>query len=142
MLPTKFLQIIEVVVFVAVRSCAAPVSQKQVSEAFGCSVRYFETSIQALVRHGLLKSVKGNKGGYSLAKEKRKITLADIYSVYRECEQSYDDEAIHSEFGKNFMPPVLESVENTLQELLNAITVEALSKKANISYDEQEVFNI
>ena len=37
--------------------------------------------LQALVRHGILKGVRGPRGGYELARERRRITAGDIVRV-------------------------------------------------------------
>ena len=40
--------------------------------------RHLETLLQALVRAGILKGVRGPRGGYELARERRRITVGEI----------------------------------------------------------------
>ena len=43
--------------------------------------RHLEPMLQALVRAGILKGVRGPRGGYELARERRRITAGDIVRV-------------------------------------------------------------
>ena len=40
--------------------------------------RHLEPVLQALVRHGILKGIRGPRGGYELAREQHRITADDI----------------------------------------------------------------
>ena len=53
--------------------------------------------LQALVRAGILKGVRGPRGGYELAKERRKVTASDIVR------------AAMNSTGEDSMPPIPES---------------------------------
>ena len=52
--------------------------------------RYLESELQNLVHNGVLKSIRGPKGGYILGREKRNISLADIFSALEKVEKSKD----------------------------------------------------
>src|SRR5262249_33835933 len=45
--------------------------------------RHLEPVLQALVREGILKGVRGPHGGYKLAREARRITAQDILRAAR-----------------------------------------------------------
>jgi len=58
-----------------------PVSASEISERQGISFDYLEQLFSRLRRSGLIKSVRGPKGGYVLAKSPSKIKIGDIVRV-------------------------------------------------------------
>jgi Rrf2 family protein len=56
----------------------AYVSLKDVSERQGISVKYLEQIVPQLVRAGLVKSFRGSRGGYRLAKGASCCTPGDV----------------------------------------------------------------
>ncbi len=81
MLCQKYLESLEVVLYIALNSAPNPVSSKDICAYLGVAGRHLETVMQELVHSGILKGSKGPKGGYSLAKEKRRISALDIYEA-------------------------------------------------------------
>lgn len=77
-LEKKALQAMEAMLTIAAHSGEDPVSGKTIAAEQQLPPRYLEQLLQQLVRAGLLRGVRGPKGGYFLAREKRRITLADI----------------------------------------------------------------
>lgn len=59
----------------------SPISVTYISERENISVSYLEQLLTKLRREGLVKSVRGPKGGYILAKKPREITVGDIVRV-------------------------------------------------------------
>ena len=55
-----------------------PVPLRQLAERQCISMKYMEQIIPLLKSSGLIRSARGARGGYALAKEPRQITLADI----------------------------------------------------------------
>ena len=51
---------------------------KAISETTGVTLRFSLKILRKLVSGGVIKSYKGTKGGYELAKEPGDITLADV----------------------------------------------------------------
>lgn len=72
---------IEAVLYVACNSGAKPVKSKDICDYLGISLRHLEQLLQQMTRKGLLKSIRGPRGGYVLAKERRKISLDAIVNV-------------------------------------------------------------
>ncbi len=58
-----------------------PVPLKAVAERQGISEAYLEQLVGALRRAGLVRSVRGAQGGYSLARPPETITVGDIVRV-------------------------------------------------------------
>jgi Rrf2 family protein len=55
-----------------------PVPLRQLAERQCISMKYMEQIIPLLKASGLIRSSRGARGGYALAKEPRQITLGDI----------------------------------------------------------------
>ena len=56
----------------------APLPAKALVPPGGLAPRQLETVLQDLVRSGLLRSIRGPRGGYELARERRRISIGDI----------------------------------------------------------------
>lgn len=67
-----------IVVDVALYARPAPVAAKALAQRLELPPRHLETLLQALVRANILKGVRGPKGGYELARERRRISAGDI----------------------------------------------------------------
>jgi Rrf2 family protein len=66
------------VVDIALHARPMPVAAKALASRHNLPPRHLETVLQALVRQGILKGVRGPRGGYELARERRRITAGDI----------------------------------------------------------------
>jgi Rrf2 family protein len=55
-----------------------PVSAKTLAARHGLPPRHLEPVLQALVRYGILKGIRGPRGGYELARDRRRVTANDI----------------------------------------------------------------
>ena len=62
----------------AVIDVARPVSAKALAARHRLPPRHLEPVLQALVRDGILKGIRGPHGGYELGRERRSITADDI----------------------------------------------------------------
>lgn len=56
-------------------------SVKQISAELGVSEFHLSKVLQRLSRHGLVRSTRGPRGGFTLARDSREITLLDIYEA-------------------------------------------------------------
>ncbi|MBQ6039382.1 MAG: Rrf2 family transcriptional regulator [Oscillospiraceae bacterium] len=54
------------------------VSLKEISERQGISKKYLEQIVPMLNKSGILRTNRGNKGGYMLAKPPRECTVGDV----------------------------------------------------------------
>lgn len=59
----------------------APVLMREIAERQGISEKYLEHVVNGLRRAGLLRSVRGPRGGYYLGKPAEAITLLEIYEA-------------------------------------------------------------
>ena len=54
------------------------ISLKEISDRQDISKKYLEQIVPLLTRNGMLKTNRGNKGGYALAKKLEDITVGDV----------------------------------------------------------------
>ncbi len=78
LLPERSLLAVATVVDIALNARVAPVSAKALSARHGLMPRHLETLLQELVRAGVLKGTRGPRGGYALARERRRISVGEI----------------------------------------------------------------
>ena len=78
--PRKLMYALEAVVDIAHNARPDPVQSKAVTRRQGIPHRYLEQVMQHLVHTGILKGVRGPKGGYTLARERRRITVGEVIS--------------------------------------------------------------
>ncbi|MFQ5765180.1 MAG: RrF2 family transcriptional regulator, partial [Rhodospirillales bacterium] len=80
-LSKKMLFAIEAVLDIAYHAGAEPVQSREITRRQGIPRRYLEQALQHLVRQGILVGVRGPRGGYRLARERRRISIGDIVRV-------------------------------------------------------------
>src|SRR6059058_4586060 len=78
LLPRKGALAIAAVIDIALNARGRPVAAKALATRHALPPRHLETLLQALVRHGILKGVRGPRGGYELARERRRVTAGDV----------------------------------------------------------------
>jgi Rrf2 family transcriptional regulator, iron-sulfur cluster assembly transcription factor len=78
LLPRKGLLAIAAVVDVALQTVGRPISAKTLATRHGLPPRHLESVLQSLVRDGILKGIRGPRGGYELARERHRVTVNDI----------------------------------------------------------------
>ncbi|MCP8938592.1 Rrf2 family transcriptional regulator [Alsobacter sp. SYSU M60028] len=139
LLSRRSLLAIAAVVDIALHARPAPVAAKNLASRHNLPPRHLETMLQALVRAGILKGVRGPRGGYEIARERRRITAGDIVR------------AAMSSTGEDSMPPIPESalVDSVVGPMvahagaaflreLDAVTVDDLCRRA----ETQSVFTV
>lgn len=69
------------IIDLAINSQSGPVKLRDISKRQGMSLKYLEKLIKKLKATGFVKSVRGPKGGYLLAKPMKNISVGDIVRV-------------------------------------------------------------
>ena len=139
--PSKKLALaLEAVVDVAYHGGAEPVQSQDIARRLGLPRRYLEQALQQLVRAGVLKGVRGPKGGYRLARERRRITMGEIVRVVQGLEEPVGEEGPVSEsaLGARVISPFWEEVEQDLMTRLDGVSVEDLCREAEERSIESE----
>lgn len=65
----------------ALTSGRGPISASLIARRQDLSVAYLEQLLHRLKKHGLVSSIRGPKGGYVLARDSSRITMAQVVSV-------------------------------------------------------------
>jgi Rrf2 family protein len=137
----KLLYAIEAVADIAYNTGGEPVQSGDITQRQGIPRRYLEPVLQQLVRAGILAGVRGPKGGYRLARERRRVTLGDITRVV--C--AVDDEdgpdiTTKSEIGVKVIQPMWTNLQADCMAKLDEITIEDLCREARGIGVESEAF--
>jgi Rrf2 family protein len=132
-LSRKTLFAIEAVLDIAYHSSTDPVQSREITRRQGIPRRYLEQALQTLVHHGVLVGVRGPKGGYRLARERRRITVGEVVRVVRNVETSEDplDDACGSPLGQKVVRPLWGELQNDVMVRLDAVTIDDLCTRAN-----------
>ena len=137
-LSKKLLFAIEAVVDIAYHAGPGPVRSIDISRRQGIPRRYLEQVLQHLVHNGVLAGQRGPKGGYRLARERRRISLGDITRVVLDLtEDPFGDDGGReatqnggSALGREVVRPLWRELEDEMLERLDAITIEELCLRA------------
>ena len=93
-LSRKTMLALEAVLDVAYNARPDPVQSKDITRRQGIPQRYLEQVMQQLVHKGILKGVRGPRGGYTLARERRKITVGDVVRVVDQLDAEGDSDPV------------------------------------------------
>lgn len=77
-LSTKSIYALRVLPYLVEAYNSRPLSANELAEKEGISLKYLEQVLSTLRKSGLLISIHGKKGGYSLRKPPEEISLGDI----------------------------------------------------------------
>lgn len=124
---------IEAVVDIAYHSNGRPVQSQRISSRQRTPGRYLEQSLQKLVKANILTGVRGPRGGYQLARERRRISVGEIVCIVTdlETENAVENNLTDSEISGKVLNPMWGKIQNTILEQLDKITIEDLCIKAN-----------
>lgn len=127
----KLFYVVEAMVTIAYNAGQGAISSKDIAQLQGLPPRYLEQLMQKLVRGGLLRGVRGPRGGYVLAKERRRITIADIYSVLgEEKEEDYKGYKA-TPLGAQIVQPVWDNFDGVLLGHLKQVNLAELCEQAS-----------
>lgn len=132
-LSNKIMYSIEAVVDIAYYSNGQPVQSQRISSRQRTPGRYLEQSLQKLVKANILTGVRGPRGGYRLARERRRISVGEIVCIVTdlETENAVENILTDSEISGKVLNPMWGKIQNTILEQLDKITIEDLCIKAN-----------
>ncbi len=133
-LTKKMRYALEAVVDIAYNARPEPVQSREITQRQGIPQRYLEQVMQQLVHANILKGVRGPRGGYTLARERRRISVGEIIRVIGDTE---DNEAEKSEtvsaLGQTVINPLWDEMQAEMMRRFDGITVEDLCKRADKS---------
>jgi len=131
-LSKRLLFAIEAVVDIAYHAGPAPVRSGDISRRQGIPRRYLEQVLQHLVHKGILTGQRGPRGGYRLARERRRITVGEIVRAVRELEGGPDsiEESAGSAIGREVVRPIWTEMQDEMMRRVDALTIETLCERA------------
>ena len=129
-LSRKSLYALEAVVDIAYNARSEPVQSKEITLRQGIPQRYLEQVMQQLVHAGILKGVRGPKGGYRLARERRRISVGDIVRIVGAMEIAEEPRSTPSALGEKVIEPMWDAIQSEMMLRLDAVTVEDLCLEA------------
>jgi Rrf2 family iron-sulfur cluster assembly transcriptional regulator len=129
LLSRKGLLAIAAVIDVALHGRGHPVSAKALAIRHTLPARHLEPVLQALVRVGILKGIRGPRGGYELARERRRITADDILRAAGSIED-VGDTAAGSALLNEVVIPAIGQAERAFSTALNKISLDELVRRA------------
>jgi Rrf2 family protein len=118
----RIIYAIEAVLDIALNAGVSPVQNVAVAKRQGIPKRYLEQTLQILVKNNILVASRGPRGGYRLAKERRKIKILDIIesvTVEKEVNDLYK-----SNISKIIIQPLIHKFLEESMVYLNKISVE------------------
>ncbi|MDI1345055.1 MAG: Rrf2 family transcriptional regulator [Pseudolabrys sp.] len=121
---------IAAVIDVAINAQGRPVSAKALAARHKLPPRHLEPVLQALVRDGILRGIRGPHGGYELAREHKKITAEDILRSASRVEDEEDQHTSLPKLVSDVVRPALAEAERSFSTALGRINVEDMVKRA------------
>lgn len=115
---------------IAMHARPLPVAAKALAARLQLPPRHLETLLQALVRAHILKGLRGPRGGYELARERRKITAAAILRAVLNETGPGNGESADSKLVAAVVAPMVESAGAAFLKQLDAITIEEICQRA------------
>jgi Rrf2 family protein len=97
---------------VALNARGGLVSARDIAKRHGLPPRTFETILGDLARAGLVRGTRGPRGGYQLARERRRISAADVVRAVGLADAT--DALPESGAAMNALAPVLAQAEAAL----------------------------
>jgi len=130
LLSRRGLLAIAAVIDVALHGKGGPVSAKVLAARHSLPSRHLEPVLQALVRVGILKGIRGPRGGYELARERRRISADDILRAAGTIEEVGDPVRADSAMLNEVVIPAVGQAERAFSAALSRINIDELVRKA------------
>ena len=132
-LPRKAILAVAAVIDIALHAKGRPVSAKALAARHGLPPRHLEPVLQAFVREGILKGIRGPGGGYELARAARQITAEDILRAAGTVEDA--TEALHatSTLTARVVIPAMAQAERAFSDVLAQVTVADMVDRAGLA---------
>jgi Rrf2 family protein len=133
LVPRKGVLAIAAVMDIALHARARPVAAKSLAARQRLPPRHLEPVLQALVRNGILKGVRGPRGGYELAREECNITADEILRAAGSVDEQGEAALSGSALIDQVVVPALAQAEQAFGAALSRITIEQLAQHADQS---------
>jgi Rrf2 family protein len=131
LLSRKGILAVAAVIDIALHAHHRPVSAKALAERNGLPPRHLEPVLQALVREGILKGIRGPGGGYELACERRNISAESILRAAGSDDEEEDGPlSSTTPLLATIVLPAISQAEKVFSDALARISVEDMASRA------------
>lgn len=130
LLSRKGILAIAAVIDVALNARGRPVSAKALALRHKLPPRHLEPVLQALVRDGILRGIRGPRGGYELARERRRITAEDILRAAGKAEEPGEPPLPASALVNDVVLPALAEADAAFSTALGRINIADMAARA------------
>src|SRR5262245_25608339 len=131
LLSRKGILAIAAVIDVALYSGSRPVSAKALATRHGLPPRHLEPVLQALVHDGILRGIRGPRGGYELGRNRDGITAAEILRSAGNVDDDGDPVLPDSVLVGKVVLPAIAQAEKLFGAALEKITLADLLQRAD-----------
>jgi Rrf2 family protein len=118
------------VIDVAINARSRPVSAKALATRHQLPPRHLEPVLQALVRDGILKGIRGPHGGYEVARDHKLISAEDILRAAANVEDAEGPDLPGSELLNAVVRPALAEAERSFSGALANISLADMMRQA------------
>lgn len=118
------------VIDIALNSRVRPVSAKALASRHGLPPRHLEPVLQALVHEGILRGVRGPRGGYELGRKTQNITANEILRAAGTVDAPVESRLKVSRLVGDVVVPALAQAERAFAAALSTIHLDELVKQA------------
>ncbi|TMJ02247.1 MAG: Rrf2 family transcriptional regulator [Alphaproteobacteria bacterium] len=129
LLPRKGLLAIAAVVDVALNARERPMSARKLAARHNLPSRHLEPVLQALVHEGIFNGIRGPHGGYELARERKRISVADILRAAGTVE-AQDEIERGSRILDDAVLPAIAEAERAFTTALTRLSVDDIARRA------------
>ncbi|MGO8925231.1 MAG: RrF2 family transcriptional regulator [Xanthobacteraceae bacterium] len=129
LLPRKGVLAVAAVIDVAMQEYGQPISAKTLAARHDLPPRHLEPVLQALVRCGILRGVRGPRGGYELARDRKRVTANDILRAAGTVEDNDLPEA-GSDLLLKIVLSAMANAESEFGVALSRINLEDMAREA------------
>jgi Rrf2 family transcriptional regulator, iron-sulfur cluster assembly transcription factor len=116
------------VVDIAIHARPLPIAAKALAARLELPPRHLEALLQSLVHANILKGVRGPRGGYELARERRRITAASVLRAVSS--ENEGDAASRCLLVKQLVAPIVEAAGKAFLDELENITIDDICRRA------------
>jgi Rrf2 family protein len=116
---------------VALHARPQPVAAKALAGRLNLPPRHLETLLQSLVRANILKGVRGPRGGYELARERRRISAAEVVRAIMADSAEDSEQTPENRFIDLIVGPIVERAGLAFLTELEGVTIDDICQSAS-----------
>ncbi len=107
-----------------------PASLAEIAQDEDLPQAYLEQLVMSLREAGLVRSTRGARGGYELARERRRITAASILRAVSSAAGGDPGEAPDCLLVRQVVAPIVEAAGKVFLDKLETITIDDICRRA------------